>query len=225
MQPRTLAIVITLLPLLAVNGGYLMSAWNEHVDWCIPYIHGCTTISKVGRSEDIIFMFRATMMIQAVLLIWFWLFIKRWLDLLNGRPTSAAKIICWLGSIGAVFLILYIDFLGTEGEMNRLMRRYGVTIFFTFTPLAQLLTLKQLFKLEAGTPTLAIDRRVLNYQLILLLLVLIIGIASLVINYTGNKTYESENIVEWNIYFLTTVYFAGYIVLWKNLRMNLIHKR
>ena len=222
MQPRTLAIVITLLPLLAVNGAYLMSAWNQHVAWCIPYIHGCTTISQAGRSGDTIFMFRATMFTQAVLLIWFWLFAKHWLDLLNGRPTAAAKIIYSLGVIGALFLILYIDFLGTEGEMQRFMRRYGVMLYFTLTPLAQLLMLNQLFRLKTTTPELAIDRRVLNYQLVVLLLILLIGIISLIVNYSGLKTYQSENIIEWNFSLLMTMNFAGYVVLWKNLRMQLI---
>lgn len=222
MQPRTLAILITLLPLFAVNGAYLMSAWHEHVAWCFPYIQGCTTISQAGRSGDTIFMFRAVMMTQAVLLIWFWLFVKQWLDLLHHRHTAAANIICWLGITGALCLILYIDFLGTHGEMNRFMRRYGVIIYFTFTPLAQLLLLNQLLRLKATSPTLEINHKVLTFQLVILLLILLIGIISLVLNYSGNKSYESENIIEWNFSLLMTLYFAGNIILWKKLRLQML---
>jgi len=42
--------------------------------------------------------------------------------------------------------MLYIDFLGTAGENNRFMRRYGIMIFSTFTPLAQALLLKLHYK-------------------------------------------------------------------------------
>ena len=222
MQPRTLAILITLLPLFAVNAAYLMSAWNEHVGWCLPYIHGCTTISQAGRSGDTIFMFRAVMMVEAVLLVWFWLFARHWLDLLHKRPTKAAKIICWLGITGALFLILYIDFLGTQGEMNRFMRRYGVIIYFTFTPLAQLLLLNQLLKLKTALPALEINHKALKFQLVVLMLILLIGIISMALNYSGNKTYESENIIEWNFSLLMTLYFSGNIVLWKKLRFQLL---
>lgn len=221
MQPRTLAIVVTLLPLLAVNGAYLMSAWHGHVTWCIPYIHGCTTISQAGRSGDTLFLFRALFMVQAVLLAWYWWYAKQWLDYLNSAKTVSATIIFWLGSIGALFLILYMDFLGTDGDMNRFMRRQGVLVYFTFTPLAQLLLYNQLHKLKAVSPALLTSHKALRFQLAVLVLMLLTGIISLIINYSGNKTYQSENIIEWNFSLLLALYFAGNIVLWKNLKFRL----
>ena len=50
MQPRILVIILTLLPLLACNGAYLLSAYEGFIPWCIPYIDGCTTISRAARS-------------------------------------------------------------------------------------------------------------------------------------------------------------------------------
>lgn len=197
-----------------------MSAWNQHVDWCIPNIHGCTTISQAGRSGDTIYMFRAVMMLQAVFLFVYWLVVRQWLGLLNGYRTSSANIITGVGIIGALFLVLYLDFLGTDGEMNRFMRRQGILVYFTFTPLAQLLLLNQLFKLKTGSAS-SINRKALNYQLGVLLLILLIGIISLVINYSGNKTYQSENIIEWNFALLMHLYFAGNIVHWKKLELRL----
>ena len=67
----------------------------------------------------------------------------------------------------------------------------------------------------------AIKPRVLQYQLFVLLLMLVIGIISIILNVTQNKTYESENIVEWNFSLLLNMYFAGMIFIWKDYRYYL----
>jgi len=226
MQPRTLALIITVLPFLVSNAVYLLSAYEGHVAWCIPYIDGCTTISQAARSGSSIFIYRATMIAYGVLLIWFWIYAQHWLNELYGRTTKTARIILWLGIIGAIFLIVYIDFLGTTGEVNRFMRRYGILIFFTFTPLAQLLMLKKHFEILPATRSNTtksdtIKPWVLKYQLIVLLLMLLIGFISIILDITQHKSYESENIVEWNFSLLLNLYFLGMVFIWKDYRYHL----
>ena len=221
MQPRTLALLITILPLLASNGVYLLSAYEGFIPWCIPYIDGCTTISQAARSGNSIFIYRATMIAYALLLIWFWIYAQQWLNLLYGHTTKAARFILWLGIVAAIFLIIYIDFLGTTGEVNRFMRRYGIMVFFILTPLAQLLMLRQHYNISSSKPEVAIKPGVLHYQLFILLLMLIIGIISITLDVTQNKTYESENIVEWNFSLLLNMYFIGMIFIWKDYRYYL----
>ena len=221
MQPRTLALIITILPLLASNGVYLLSAYEGFIPWCIPYIDGCTTISQAARSGNSIFIYRATMIAWGVLLIWFWIYAQQWLNLLYGHTTKVARVILWLGIVAAIFLIIYIDFLGTTGEVNRFMRRYGIMVFFIFTPLAQLLMLRQHYNISSSKPEGAIKPGVLHCQLFILLLMLIIGIISITLDITQNKTYESENIVEWNFSLLLNMYFLGMIFIWKDYRYYL----
>jgi len=224
MQPRLLALIITFLPLIVTNLVFVISAYEGNVPWCFPYIDGCTTISAAGRSGSSIFVFRAVMIAYAVLLIWFWVYAKQWLDMLNGHPTNAARIIIWFGIIGALFLMVYIDFLGTEGEINRFMRRFGIIIYFAFTPFAQLLLLNQHYRLvneaDRALPR-ALDMRLLRAQLALLLVILIVAITSVVLDYAGLKTDKIENIVEWNISLLMTMYFAVMAYLWKDFRYKL----
>ena len=204
--------------MLASNSVYLLSAYEGFIPWCIPYIDGCTTISQAARSGNSIFIYRATMIAYAVLLLWFWIYAQQWLNLLYGHTTKAARVILWLGIVAAIFLIIYIDFLGTTGEVNRFMRRYGIMVFFIFTPLAQLIMLRQHYNISASKPKSAIKSGVLYYQLFVLLLMLIIGIISITLDVTQNKTYESENIVEWNFSLLLTLYFSGMIFIWKDYR-------
>ncbi|MDH5613231.1 MAG: hypothetical protein OEY66_12340 [Gammaproteobacteria bacterium] len=201
----------------------MLSAYQGIVPWCIPYIEGCTSISRSGRSGHALFLFRAAMMVYSVFLIYFWIYSKHWLNLFYEYTTKTAHIIFWLGLLGAISLIIYIDFLGTSGEVNRFMRRYGIMIYFTFTPLAQLLLLNQHYKILSKTPKISISAKALQYQLIILLLMLLIGIISVLLGVTQNKTDASENIVEWNYSLLLTLYFIGMIPLWKNYRCSLTY--
>ena len=212
--------ILTLLPLLACNGAYLLSAYEGFIPWCIPYIDGCTTISRAARSGNAIFLFRVAMIAYCVFLMWFWIYSRHWLNLLHGHSTKTAHIILWLGLTGTISLVIYVAFLGTTGEVNNFMRRFGIMIFFTLTPLAQLLLLNQHYKILSKTPEVLINRRVLQYQLIVLLLMLIIGIVSSLLGVTQSKTYESENIVEWNFSLLLAMYFAGMVFIWKNFRYS-----
>lgn len=218
MQPRTLAILVVILPLLASNGAYLLSAYQGFVPWCMPYIDGCTSISRAGRSGDTIFYYRALVFTYSVLLMWFWLYSKSWLELLHGYSTKIAWIIFWPGLAGSIALLIYIDYLGTAGEINRFMRRIGAIFYFTLTPLAQLLMLRQHYNILRKRPEVSIQPKVLQYQLIILLLMLIIAAVSAFFAVTDNNTYEIENIVEWNFSLLVNLYFIGMVFIWKDYR-------
>ena len=218
MQPRTLAIFVIILPLLASNGAYLQSAFDGLTPWCMPYIDGCTSISRAGRSGDSIFLYRALVMTYSVFLMLFWIYSKNWLELLHGHTTKMARTIFWLGLTGAFALLIYIDFLGTEGEFNRFMRRTGAMLYFTLTPLAQFLLLNQHYNILHNKLAVSIKPKVLQYQLIISLLMLMIAAISIFLVLTNNKTYASENIVEWNFSLLLNLYFLGMVFIWKDHR-------
>jgi len=221
MQPRTLSLIIVFSPLFVSNLVYLLSASQGFIPWCIPYIDGCTTISKAARSGDSLYIFRATMIAYGVLLVWFWIYVRQWLKLLYGYTTLMSHFIFWLGVVGAIFLILYVDFLGTTGEMNRFMRHVGIFIFFIFTPLAQLLLLVQHYKMSNSLAKSNINRKILHYQLFVIVLIIFIAIISLALDITHTKSYESENIVEWNIALLMQFYFLGMVFIWKDYKYYL----
>ena len=221
MQPRTLSLIIVLLPFIVSNLVYLLSAYKGYIPWCIPYIDGCTTISKAARSGNSLYIFRATMIAYGVLLLWFWIYVKQWLQLLYAYTTLMSHFIFWLGIVGAIFLILYVDFLGTEGEMNRFMRHVGIFVFFICTPLAQLLLLIQHYKILDSLQKNNINPKVLRYQLLVIILIIFISLVSLALDITHTKSYESENIVEWNIALLMQLYFLGMFFIWKDYKYYL----
>lgn len=225
MQPRTLAIAITLIPLFAINAVYLYSAWHHQVPWCIPYLEGCTSISRAARRGDAIYLFRALVIPQAVLLMLYWHYARRWLVLLGSSNTTTQRNIQWTGTFGATFLILYADFLGSDGEVYRMLRHYGIMLYFTLTALAQMVLLGQLYKLRATSASFAVSASLLNYQLTIFMLILALGLTSVTMNYAGISTFESESIVEWDFSLLLIALSSAMIFMWKDFRTELTLKQ
>ena len=221
MQPRTLVLIVTILPLVITNFVLLLSAYEGFIPWCIPYIDGCASISKAARNGSSLFVFRATMIPYSVLLILFWIYVRHWLDQLYGYRTIIANAILWLGIVGALSLILYIDFLGTSGEFNRFMRRFGILIYFICIPLAQILLLRQHYHILPSLKQGTINLKLLHYQLVIIILMLVIGIISGAMEVMHIKTNESENIAEWNLALLMQLYFLSMVFLWKDYTFHL----
>ena len=224
MQPRTLAWIITILPFLITNIVFIVSAYEGYIPWCIPNLDGCVSISKAARNGSALFIFRAVMIAYGVLLIWFWIYVRQWLDHLYGYRTAVATSILWLGVIGALSLIVYVDFLGTSGEFNRFMRRFGILIYFICIPLAQILLLRQHYRILPSLPKGRLPRKLLQYQLYIILLMLFVGALSGAMEVMYIKTDESENIAEWNLALLMQLYFLLMVFLWKDYRFYLRSK-
>ena len=224
MQPRTLAWIITIMPFMITNIVFIVSAYEGYIPWCIPNIDGCASISKAARNGSSLFIFRATMIAYGVFLIWFWVYVRQWLDQLYGYRTAVANVILWLGVVGALSLILYVDFLGTSGEFNSFMRRFGILIYFICIPLAQILLLRQHYDILPSLHKETLNVKLLQYQLYIILLMLTVGIVSGVMEATYIKTDESENIAEWNLALLMQLYFLVMVFLWKEFKYYLSSK-
>ena len=60
-----IAIMINLLPLVCIHLCYLVAANLGHIEWCVPYLENCTSISATGRKYPEFFIFKG-LMIPAV---------------------------------------------------------------------------------------------------------------------------------------------------------------
>lgn len=127
------------VPLLAVHLGLLISIGVGTVAPCLPYLDGGTSISRACRTEPAVHVFRALVLPSAVAIAATWWIAGAWLERegLGGR--RARRWMVALGVLAAVFLVLYATSLGTQGHAYRLMRRYGVYVFFAGTAFAELI--------------------------------------------------------------------------------------
>lgn len=200
MAPAIIALLCALLPFLAVHIAYISNMLLGNVPACVPYIEGCLTISRAARSGEFIYIFRAMMMPTALLMVAYWRLSYIWLQRLDPAVTRGMRAMCGLGMVGSLFLILYVTYLGTEGEIYGFMRRYGVTFYFSFTALAQIFFIQRLYNLSS-LPALNACHGMLTIQCILCIIQWSLGLLSLPL---GQLIVDKEardmmqNIIEWN---------------------------
>ena len=148
-RAATIAFLAGLLPVFAVHAAYLINIFcgselnDQFVCW--PYFEGCVSVSRAARSGPGLVLFKAVMLPCVVLLMLTWVNTRSWLNERQLFSPGYARTVMLLGGLGAVFLVLYVTALGSEGEWYRWMRRYGVTIYFGGTALAQLLLVRILW--------------------------------------------------------------------------------
>ncbi len=206
-----LALATGILPFFVVNAAYLISIAGDHIPKCIPYIEGCTSISAAGRYGLSYFFFKAGMIPAAVLLAAFWIFCRRWLLILGDTDGRMVRAMVFTGCISAAFLILYSVFLGSDGEFYSLMRRYGVNIYLSFSYLAQLMLLSRLQSLQK-TGLVDLPRKLMAGKLTLLIVMLVLGLASIPMSDLFTDKHRPINIVEWNFSVLMISY---YVLTWR----------
>ncbi|MDX1391950.1 MAG: hypothetical protein R3241_06210 [Rheinheimera sp.] len=202
---------VCLIPVIAAHGAFFIGQWEGVARECVPYFEGCTSISRAAREGSAIFLFRGLMMPTAALFIIFWYLQAVWLESITRKSQSTIFI---LGAIGAFFLVLYIDFLGTSGDIYLLLRRYGTTLYFGLTILAQMLSIRSLKQKVS-----ALDKKIrfyLTLQYLLMLLYWCLGIANIVIKATGISWADAaENIIEWHFALYMSLYFGLAAMMWQ----------
>ncbi|WP_020409208.1 hypothetical protein [Hahella ganghwensis] len=217
MQPTTIAYLICFLPLISIHGCWLWSSGLQLIPWCNPYWDGCVSISKAARVSDAIYLFKASMIFSAGYMVIYWQVCQAFLRR-EVKQRAHGRIVSFLGVTGAIFLVLYATYLGTEGDIYRLMRRYGVIIYFTFTALAQMIfyrSLKHYPEAEHYPP--------ITYMLVLLSGILIVGLVSLGATLTQENPAKDrwENTTEWWFALMMTLNFGLTGWLWKRVRFRL----
>lgn len=214
-----LALLAGVIPLVVVHAAWLISIHQGYIESCNPYLSGCTSISRAARHGSANLLFQGFMLPYSVLLAAYWVAAARWLDLNEPRTRSAA----WIPPLAltaAVFLGLYTTFLGSEGHFYQLMRRYGVTVYFAFGFLAQLLFAGRLLSLARGGLS-SVPRWVARAKITLCSVVLTLGL----LNVAGAAMLDDndalENAIEWHASLLTTVFYLLTWTIWRRDRFQL----
>ena len=57
MQLRFVPLIVTFLPMLTIGISLYLSIQSELVPACIPFLDGCTSISRAARNGNAIFVF------------------------------------------------------------------------------------------------------------------------------------------------------------------------
>ena len=216
MNVRIVALLAALLPFVAVQLTYLVAASHGLVDWCFPYIDSCTSISATGRKPPASFLFRATMLPAAVVMMAYWWLNYSWLGHLQRRQGNtgqwANRWMLGLGLVACIGLILYVTVLGERGEVWRTQRRVGTILFFSFTFLSQLLMLAQLAALGVA----GVSERLLTAMRAVLVTLLLLGLLTVALDAWNEQWYETvEDAFEWVLSLLLQGNFLLGYFIWR----------
>ena len=185
---KGIALIIFLVPIITICISYVISAFYGYVDWCLPIIDGCTSISKVGRYGISFYLYKVLVIPSVILMIYFWL--KVYLDVYKNI------FLLFLSFIACIFLIIYLIALGFDGPIYRFMREVGIFAFFVFMPICQIW-------LTTSAPKESMKTKFFLYLLILLF----IGFCFVYFYILPMDNNNYENIIEWNFAFGIFLFF------------------
>jgi hypothetical protein len=205
---RFLPLITGGMPIIAIHVSLVLAINAAAIPSCFPYLDGCASISATGRYEPASFVFKPAMMTEWVLLVFYWLFNMQWIRQLSrsaGTPVTATTMAV-IGCSGALALILYVTFLGTQAPFYEFMRRFGVYLYFLFTVVAQIILARHTIRLAAQASWTRVAT-LGKVQLGLALVPFALGALNLVLKATLDDSDPAENIIEWIFALLMQIYF------------------
>ena len=213
MNVRLVPLLAALLPFVGVHATYLVAAGYGHVDWCIPYIDSCTSISAAGREPPASYLFRATMLPSAVVMMAYWWLSHAWLRYLYcGDGEGANHWMLALGVVACIGLVLYVTVLGEAGDAWARQRRIGTVLFFSCTYIAQLLLTAQLWRMRSRL--LTVPSVLLRVMWVSCVVLLATGLLTVALDAWDEAWYEEvEDAFEWVLsLLLQSNFLLGYFV-------------
>jgi hypothetical protein len=206
---RLIAWLAALLPLVAGHGAYLLSASQDLVPWCIPHLEGCTSVSRAAREGSANLLFKALMLPYSVMVAWFWWLAARWLREALPGHVRTVRLLFPFGLVVALATGLYTAALGADGESYQWLRRYGINLSFAFTVLAELLVTAAVAR-DERVPR-ALRRAMVGTCLALLLL----GLASIPLQYFAGTRHPALNAIEWTYAVLMLAFYPLVGAAWR----------
>ena len=177
------------IPVLTVIISYFISSFGGFVDWCMPLIDGCTSISKVGRYGISFYLYKIFIIPSVILMIIFWYQVNKYI--------YKSNLLLFLSITSCIFLIIYLFALGFDGKIYRFMREIGIFVYFILTPMCQTL-------LAFSISNNKIRSKFFLYALLFMYLVCM-GVYLFILP-LDNSNYE--NVIEWNFALLIFLFFT-----------------
>jgi hypothetical protein len=223
MALRLLPLVTGLLPIVAIHASLLIAINAGAIPACFPYIDGCVSISATGRYEPAVFLFKPAMTTEAALMAIYWLFGAAWLRALSRsagkRPGAVVTLIPVIGIAGALALIVYVTFLGTQAPFYEFMRRIGIYFYFLFTVVAQIMLATRAFQLSKNLNLTSV-MKISSLQLWLSVSPMALGILNVALKSSLDNADTPENVIEWISALVMHCIFVLTYFTWRDTRFS-----
>ncbi len=185
---------------------------------CNPFISGCYSVSRVGRSYPAVLIFKPMMVITIVLMIvYFFEHYRIFKKFLVNKIYLNLTLLS--GLISSFALFFYIIFLGIEGsEIWRFMRRGGIFIYIISLIISQFLIVLTYLKIKNDYKVI-ISSKIININFYFIILLIICGIILILLIeiFSLNTSWYIKNIIQWNYFLLMNLFFLNTYFVWKKL--------
>jgi len=221
--PQRVCLVAAVLPLLTFAVSYLLSAAGGHVDWCNPYIDGCTTITATGIYYPGAYVLRGGIVSSAVVFVLWWYCTHIWLkDVKDPDPGWGIKLLIWVASLASLTLVASMVILGENmvpsSDHRGLWNFHSITavVFFVFTSVCQIIMTLYMWRHRDVLSTTGFRISTKMLLAVIQALILAVLIVALIL---GKETDWLINTSEWWIATLCSLFYLTSYSDWKAFRL------
>ena len=195
-----------------------MATYLNILEICNPFISGCYSVSRVGRSYPAVLIFKPMMVITIILMIvYFFEHYRIFKKFLINK--IYLNLILLSGLISSFALFIYIIFLGIEGsEIWRFMRRGGIFIYIISLIISEFLIVLSYLKIKNDYKVI-ISSKIININFYFIFLLIIFGIILILLIdiFSLTTPWYIKNIIQWNYFLLMNLFFLNTYFVWKKL--------
>ena len=226
---KSISIWIFIVPFIAVNTCLLLitqfhDLFPNQVDVIhntFPYLDGGASISRTARPYPTWLIFKPAMFLTSFLLIKYWIYNKKVIEVFNFESKYKNKII-FFGIASAIALTIHSIFLGIkfDNDLYKLFRRVIMLSFIIFEIVAQAYLVTSLYSFKDKL-TQYINIKILKLKIILVTSLIVVAIISIpIISLPGNDFFGYnlkffKHALEWDYFLGVITFYLLTFFMWK----------
>ena len=194
--------MLFLVPIITLFVCFQIIAYYYPDFYTIPFIDGKASVSQIGRGEKTIKIFKLGFLLYIFISIFFYFKISNFF-FLNGIKNKF-KICAVLANF---FLCVYIIVLGRDGSLYEISRRLAITFYIANIYINHIYLIKILKLLKSKRKVHFNTIYLTIFYIIIILMTILIIIGLPWVNPLFKYPSELKNIIEWNYFLLTIVFY------------------
>ena len=194
--------MLFLVPIITLFVCFQIIAYYYPDFYTIPFIDGKASVSQIGRGEKTIRIFKLGFLLYIFISIFFYFKISSFF-FLNGIKNKF-KICAVLANF---FLCVYIIALGRDGSLYEISRRLAITFYIANIYINHIYLIKILKLLKSKRKVHFNTIYLTIFYIIIILMTILIIIGLPWVNPLFKYPSELKNIIEWNYFLLTIVFY------------------
>ena len=218
MLVQRLSLGLFIIPLITVFACLGVAIAFNVYEPCNPFINGCYTISRIGRSHPGVLIFKPMMLITVIMIIAYsFEHVRIFKKFLISKVYL--NLILLFGLVSAACLLTYILFLGVEGsEVWKFMRRGGIFIYIISLVFSQFFIALSYMKIKDGYQVI-VSFQAIKVTFYHSFLVVIFGFVLFLFTnrFLQLTTWNTRIIIEWNYFLFMSLFYLNTYFVWKKI--------